>query len=128
MATLYRPPSRLRVLIGRAVIGGLAAAGLIAAVLYIRDRTASCDLRLEVPDGFCAAVYADDVGPARHIAVAPDGAVYVATSRSPGIVALRDTNGDGTADERAQIGSEGGSGNAVADRRRELGMGYLGFG
>jgi glucose/arabinose dehydrogenase len=81
----------------------------------------ACDGRLELPDDFCATVYADDVGPARHLAVSPNGTVYVATwregERRGGIVALRDTNADGVADARAQFGAEGGSGIAIDEGR-----------
>src|SRR5690349_21537002 len=99
----------------------MAAVALVVVASYVRDRTASCDPRIEVPDGFCATVFADDVGPARHIAIAPNGAVYVATSRedrrTASIVALRDTNRDGVADERARFGSQGGSGIAISGDR-----------
>ena len=33
---------------------------------------------ITLPAGFCALVAADGLGPARHIAVAPNGDVYVA--------------------------------------------------
>ena len=78
-----------------------------------------CDNELRVPDGFCATVFADDVGPARHLVVTPAGFVYVATwregERRGGIVALRDTNADGRADVRESFGPEGGSGLALRD-------------
>lgn len=117
----FAGPSRLRIIATRMLLGAVTAAGLVAAVSYVRDRTAACDPRLQVPAGFCATVFADDVGPARHIAIAPNGAVYVATSidgrRTGAIVALRDTNADGVADERATFGSEGGTGIAIAGDR-----------
>lgn len=80
---------------------------------------------LTLPAGFCALVAHEGVGPARHLAVAPDGRVYVAiqdrrgqegqTERG-GIVALRDTDGDGRLDERSErFGPEGGTGIAVQD-------------
>lgn len=76
-----------------------------------------CSPALTVPDGFCAELFADDLGPARHLAVSASGDVYVALWReeSPAgnIVALRDTNGDGHADVRASFGLEGGSGLAI---------------
>ena len=51
---------------------------------------------LTVPPGFCASVFADGLGHARHLAVAPNGDVYVNTL-SGYVVALRDENGDGRA-------------------------------
>lgn len=71
---------------------------------------------LTLPDGFCALIVADHVGNARHLTVAPNGDVFVAIKTgedSPGgILALRDTTGDGVADLKQRFGS--GSGNGVA--------------
>ncbi len=74
---------------------------------------------LTLPAGFCAVVVADQVGAARHIAVAANGDVFVALAgsrapgRSGGVLALRDTTGDGKADVSAQFGDQGGSGLAL---------------
>ena len=79
---------------------------------------------IEVPKGFCAVVVADDVGYARHMAVAPNGDLYVALRNRQdtkgGIVALRDTTGDGKADVRERFGDDGGTGIALRN-------GYLYF-
>jgi glucose/arabinose dehydrogenase/mono/diheme cytochrome c family protein len=61
---------------------------------------------LALPDGFEAVVVHDGVGRARHLAVTDDGIVYVKL-RVPapkGLVALRDTSGDGRADEMQVFG------------------------
>jgi glucose/arabinose dehydrogenase len=109
---------RAMIRVGAAVAGVTA---LAVAAWWLRPADA-CDPRLVVPDGFCAMVYADNVGPARHLAVAANGDVYVATwregERAGGILALRDTNGDGHADLRERFANEGGSG--VAIRGNEL--------
>src|SRR5688572_11435484 len=85
---------------------------------------------LTLPAGFCATVFADDLGLARHLAVAPDGTVYVNTWRTPYkkdakippggfIVALRDADGDGVAEKVQRFGEDsataasGGTGIAV---------------
>jgi glucose/arabinose dehydrogenase len=53
---------------------------------------------MTVPDGFAVGVFHDGIGArARHIAVRDNGDVFVAR-RSGELVALRDTNRDGTAD------------------------------
>jgi glucose/arabinose dehydrogenase len=65
---------------------------------------------LTLAEGFCASVFTDDIGPVRHIAVAPDGALYAATSGGMlrgGVTGLRDRDGDGKADERASFGPRG---------------------
>lgn len=86
---------------------------------------ASCDTAgLTLPPGFCATVFADNLGHARHMAVAADGTVYVNTwsgqyyrgSPPPAggfLIALKDTDGDGRADSVARFGptpAEGGAG------------------
>lgn len=72
---------------------------------------------LVLPDGFCALVVHDGVGPARHLAVTADGRVFVAlTNRQRelgGVVGLRDSNGDGRLDEIARFGPDGGTGIGV---------------
>lgn len=53
---------------------------------------------LKAPAGFKVSVFASGVGKPRMIVVADDGTVYV-TRRGNDVVALRDTDGDGKADE-----------------------------
>src|SRR5256885_16208053 len=69
---------------------------------------------IPLPAGFCAVVVADQVGTARHLAVAPNGDLFVAIaggrSGSGGVLALRDTSGDGKADVRQTFGDQGGTG------------------
>ena len=85
------------------------------------------DSGLKLPAGFCATVFADGIGHARHMVVAPDGVLYVNTwsGRYYGndtphaggfLVALQDKNGSGKADvierfgETVQNGGAGGTG------------------
>ena len=74
---------------------------------------------ITLPPGFCASVFADEIGVARHMVVTPKGDVYVALEDAhrssansthvrgengrSGIMALRDTNADGRADIRLRI-------------------------
>jgi glucose/arabinose dehydrogenase len=58
---------------------------------------------LELPPGFCAIVVATGVAHVRHITVLSNGDVFAASGN--GVVALRDTNGDGVADQREQFGA-----------------------
>jgi glucose/arabinose dehydrogenase len=62
---------------------------------------------LVLPDGFEAVVVHDGVGRARHLAVTRDGTVYVKlrVPKPKGLVGLRDTNGDGRADEVEVFGN-----------------------
>lgn len=66
--------------------------------------------------GFCATVFADNLGVARHMAVDTAGDVYVALEErvnGAGIVALRDSDGRGHADQIKYFGDQGGSGMAL---------------
>lgn len=72
---------------------------------------------ITLPDGFCAVVLADTMGPVRHMAGAPNGDLYVMVrdqTDAPGsVLALRDSNGDGKADVIARFGPSGGTGIAL---------------
>jgi glucose/arabinose dehydrogenase len=84
---------------------------------------------ITLPPGFCASVFADEIGVARHLVVTPTGDVYVSLEdarRSSansthvkghngrgGIMALRDTNADGRADVRFRIIDASHSGMAL---------------
>jgi glucose/arabinose dehydrogenase len=76
---------------------------------------------ITLPDGFCASVFADGVGAARHMAVTPSGDVFVAVQDSfdgttiGGVTALRDVDADGIADETETFADEGGNGIAWSD-------------
>jgi glucose/arabinose dehydrogenase/mono/diheme cytochrome c family protein len=88
---------------------------------------ANDDSELKLPAGFCATVFADGIGHARHMVVAPSGVLYVNTwsGRYYGndtppaggfLVALQDKSGAGKADvierfgETVQNGGAGGTG------------------
>src|ERR1700683_1378810 len=88
---------------------------------------ANDDSGLKLPAGFCATVFADGIGHARHLVVSPSGVVYVNTwsGRYYGndtphaggfLVALQDTTGAGKANmnqrfgETVQSGGAGGTG------------------
>ena len=90
---------------------------------------------LTLPAGFCASVFADNLGRARHLTVAPSGDVYVNTwsssytdlKNAPGgyIVALRDTDRDGKADQVERFGpvhqdGKAGGGTGIAVHRDAL--------
>ncbi len=94
------------------------------------SRSQACpndDTGLTLPSGFCATVFADNIGHARHMVVAPSGVLYVNTwsGRYYGndtphaggfLVALQDKSGSGRADvierfgETVQSGGRGGTG------------------
>ena len=76
---------------------------------------------LTMAPGFCASIFADSVGRARHIVVAANGDVYVTLEDAPpgpdgkkkppaSYVALRDTTKDGRADVIVRGGGRGNTG------------------
>src|ERR1700691_5409339 len=123
-----------------AILAGLAAIYLGSSLAPARERfnsaaaaetqgqaCANDDSGLKLPAGFCATVFADGIGHARHMVVSPSGAVYVNswsgryygndTPHAGGfLVALQDNSGTGKADvierfgETVQSGGRGGTG------------------
>ena len=69
---------------------------------------------ITLPKGFCATIFADSLAQPRHIAIAPNGDVFVALNGG-GVMALRDRDGDGVADERNKIGDAHASEVALFD-------------
>lgn len=55
---------------------------------------------LQVPSGFAATLFAEGLEHPRWLAVAPDGAVFLADSRAGRVLRLRDKDGDGRAEEQ----------------------------
>jgi glucose/arabinose dehydrogenase/cytochrome c553 len=83
----------------------------------------NADAGITLPKGFCATIFADKVGHARQMVVAPDGTLYVNTWSGPYygdkppaggfLLALSDRKGTGRADMRKRFGvtpAEGGHG------------------
>ena len=70
---------------------------------------------LKLPAGFCALVVADAQGPSRDLTVAPNGDIYLMSGNQRngpkgGLTAMRDTNGDGKADEIKKMETLAGTG------------------
>ena len=111
------------------VSGSFAPAGK-RANRVTESKSQACpndDSGLTLPAGFCATVFADGIGHARHMVVAPSGVLYVNTwsgryyaNDTPHaggfLVALQDKSGAGKADvierfgETVQSGGAGGTG------------------
>ena len=78
---------------------------------------------ITLPQGFCATIFADHVGHARQMVVAPDGTLYVNTwsgryynndkvHDGGFLVALKDKDHDGTSDQEVRFGPTQAEGNA----------------
>lgn len=109
--------------LGLALAGGIAARGWgeAAKSAPVASPAAQPDCGsqtsgISLPPGFCATVFAEDVGHPRHMAVGADGTLYVNTwsgsyfrTRKPAppggfLLALKDANHDGHADAIERFG------------------------
>lgn len=72
---------------------------------------------LTLPEGFYATIVADNLGRGQHLAVNKNGDVYVklrqANEDGHTIIGLRDTDGDGKADEQVGFGNFTGTGIGI---------------
>ena len=104
----------------------LAAAALTSASQLTRREPCDADNGgLALLPGFCAAIVADGLGPARHLTVAPNGDLYVELHDKGiegSVVALRDIDGDGRYDQQQRFGA-GLGGTAIAWRNNFLYVG-----
>jgi glucose/arabinose dehydrogenase len=131
---LYRSQKALWSGIAAAVCGvAMLLAPMLTRAADAAAKPQSCpndDTGLTLPQGFCATIFADAIGHARHLVVAASGVVYVNTwsGRYYGndtphaggfLVALQDTTGSGKADvnqrfgDTAQSGAAGGTGIGI---------------
>lgn len=103
-------------------INYFALAAVLAGSMAASAAAPACDPDnggITLPAGFCAVVAIDGIGHARHIVVAPNGDVYVALQSGRdgggGVVALRDTKGDGHFDVKETFGDGSSTGIALHD-------------
>jgi hypothetical protein len=121
LISIARRTTRTRIPVFRFLIGaGVLASALSAApVPQVHKESASAcpsnDGDLKLPGGFCASVFADDIGHARHMVVSESGVVYVNTwsgeyfgkdtpHEGGFLVALKDTAGKGKANVIERFG------------------------
>ncbi|MFL5494974.1 MAG: PQQ-dependent sugar dehydrogenase [Gemmatimonadales bacterium] len=99
-------------------LAALAAVPITILALHPSRSAPPCapgESGLVVPEGFCASLVADGLGPVRQLAVSPSGDLYAAISGGSrlfgggGVAAFRDRNGDGKPDEHASFGPRGGN-------------------
>jgi len=113
--------------------GSSAAASAASRRIVAASKGSACvpaDIGLTLPAGFCVTIFADGIGHARNLVVAPNGVVYVNTwsgsyfgndlPHAGGfLVALQDTTGSGKANvierfgETVQSGGAGGTGIGI---------------
>ena len=104
----------------------LATLMLVAAAPFVSAQTNSCggdNGGITLPPGFCATIFADNLGHARQMAFGPNGVLYLNTwsggyyqnDKPPDggfLVALKDTKGDGRADMIERFGDGVAQGSA----------------
>jgi len=92
------------------------ALGVAGAAFAQGAKVPACDPNnggITLPAGFCAFVAADGLGAGRHMAVAANGDLYLALRDKGGVVALRDTNGDGRFEMKETFGSASATGVGI---------------
>jgi glucose/arabinose dehydrogenase len=102
------------------------ASGLLSLSVFAGDTTLVSQKKvihhtpanegLEMPAGFSAVAFSSALGKARHIVATPQGIVYVKVDKlvkGKGILRLKDTNGDGKADDIKGFGTFIGTGMAL---------------
>lgn len=67
------------------------------------DATDERIAQLKVPSGFAIAKFADNLGKPRMLAISESGSVYVSDREAGTVTLLRDTNGDGRADQKQVV-------------------------
>lgn len=95
------------------------ASAMVGAVTFTAQAD-EADIGITLADGYAATIFADNLGRARHLTVRDNGDVYVAMRGDQGIVALRDTDGDGKSDVVEEFPSE-------AETEVDIHDGYLYF-
>lgn len=97
------------------MIASIAAFLSFSPALQKNNLPGEADI-LKLPSGFSAITVAENTGRARHIAVNTNGDIFIKLGRlsnGKGIVRLRDTNGDGKADDSMKFGNYDGTGIAI---------------
>ena len=115
-AACGRSPDSKSTVVTSASGGEPAASDAAAASSTAKPACAPDNGGITLPAGFCATIFDDSAGGARHITVAPNGDVFVnrQTRRGGGgVLALRDANGDGVADTHETFGSGTGTGIGI---------------
>lgn len=94
----------------------VATAGLLSYGLAIPKKDRMVDGTLTLPAGFTSSLMAENTGRARHIAVNTNGDLFIKLAKlkdGKGIIRLRDTNGDGKADDSLLFGNFAGTGITI---------------
>lgn len=76
-------------------------------------KTPTNETTIKAPEGFSVELIAEELGTLRHMTVSKGGDVYVNRSKlqdGKGIIALKDTDGDGTVDDKKQFADVPGTG------------------
>jgi glucose/arabinose dehydrogenase len=111
----------LYLLTGLCLTGLVACAGGVGGDKNGGDKPAKASdaaTQLKLPAGFSATTVVEAFGRTRHIAVAPNGVLFVKLAKlkdGKGIYRLQDTNGDGKADKISGFGSFPGTGMAISN-------------
>jgi glucose/arabinose dehydrogenase len=93
-------------------------ATLLLIVFSCGNYSAKQKVNISVPKGFKAILVADNLGACRHLVVNSNGDIYVKLEKlkdGKGILRLRDTNGDGIAEDITSFDQHPGTGIAISN-------------
>ena len=76
--------------------------------------------KILLPPGFKIGVYAENIDGARSLCLSPGGTLFVSTRDKGNVYALRDNNGDHTADQTFTLATDLNSPNGIAFRNGSL--------
>ena len=94
----------------------LIVLSVVVIIGLVAFNNSPADESIKVPPGFAVQVFGEDVGTARHLAVTPQGIVYVKLGdlkEGKGIAVLRDADKDGKAEKQNSFGKFEGTGLVV---------------
>jgi glucose/arabinose dehydrogenase len=115
VAFFHREIVPMRLVLLSSLLSILLTSGAVAQGKTPAPACAPDDAGLQLPSGFCGIPFASGLGRVRHLAVAPNGDVFVASrGDSGGVVSLRDADGDGRAETVHRFGPGGGTGIALS--------------
>jgi glucose/arabinose dehydrogenase len=93
-------------------------ATLLLVIFSCGNYNAKKKVKISVPKGFKAILVADNLGQCRHLVVNSNGDIYVKLEKlkdGRGILRLRDTNGDGIAEDITSFDKYPGTGIAISN-------------
>ncbi|WP_081646868.1 PQQ-dependent sugar dehydrogenase [Limisalsivibrio acetivorans] len=98
---------------------------ILSLLISITAYAEKPDFAVDMPDGFSIEIFADDLPGARSMVMGDEGTLFVGSRGAGNVYAVRDTDGDGTADKKWVIAEGLNSPNGTAFRNGSLYIGEI---